>query len=158
MSTEEYWEGRLFVYHATVTNGAGGDGDISFLTVPGQGNELEILYGHLHNGDTVGRTGTIDVETDTGGQLVARLMPSVAFAAAARRFFPSSELSGDNLAATAKRWIISGTQRMNATIAAVGASDDVTFAFAARLRGGMPTITEAGASTPTITINEERVY
>lgn len=158
MTTEEYWEGRLFLYHGEITNGAGGGGNISWVIIPGRGNELELLYGHLQNGDTAGRTGSINIETDTSGELVTRPLTSSSFAAGARRFFPVAEPSADNTTAGPARWIISGIQRISVTMGAVAASENAVFSFAARLRGGMPGITEAGNSTPTIAINVEQVF
>ena len=157
--SEDYWDGATFEYQAQITNGAGGSGDITVEITPGAGNEFEFLYGAISNGDTVTRTLFMQIRdsndnvitTDTiddinaGGRLA---LPGVA----------ASSHSADRPAASGThRRIVSGTMDILLTASAIAASQDATFTFTLRIRGPVPTITEAGQASPTITINTEQV-
>ena len=45
-----------------------------------------------------------------------------------------------------------------ANLEAVALSQDSAFAICCRIRGGVPTVAETGASTPTINVNTEQVF
>ncbi len=159
--SEDYWDGALFVYHADITNGAGGSGTNSYTIVPGAGNELEILYGHIFNGDTVARGTSLLISS--GANLITTLLddaPGLAINPGAVQSYPhNDEVNVDGGSTVGGvRLFLAGTMDFEGKLLAVGSSDDTRFAMAARLRGGMPIITEAGISTPTININVEQVF
>ncbi len=157
--SEDYWDGALFVYHADITHGAG-SGTTSYTIVPGEGNELEILYGHIFNGDTVARTASLLISS--GAYLITSLLDRVGLAldAGAGQSYPHSDEGSATGGSTVGgvRLFLAGTMDFEGAVLAVGNTDDTRFAMAARLRGGMPTITEAGVSTPVININVEQVF
>ncbi len=155
--TEAFWEGALFFYQATVTNGAGGAGVQSYTVTTGVGSEMELLYGEFFNGDTAGvaLTVAIDDGTNEGGELMA-----VTADAASRHSFPHSDIAdaaGTHISAGV-RIFLGGGMRLVATTASVAASQDTAFSFTARIRGAVPTVVEVGASTPTIVVNTEQVF
>ena len=148
--------GRLFVYQADVTNGAGGAGNQSYTFTPGDGNELEILYGELLNGDTSTRVATLEI--DDGTNHLAYL-GNESVTAGSRMAFPTADPPGnDSTVSAGAPLLLSGTMRLIVLLASVAASQNSALGLVIRLRGGVPTITEAGASTPTINVNVERVY
>ncbi len=159
--SEDYWDGALFIYHADILNGAGGSGTTSYTVVPGAGNELEILYGHIFNGDTVGRGSKVEISS--GANFLASLLDDqtgIALDPGAAQSYPHSDevAAGGGSTVGGVRLFLAGTMDLEGAILAVGSSDDTRFAMVARLRGGMPIITEAGISTPTININVEGVF
>ncbi len=156
-TSRDYWTGANWMYHATVTNGAGGAGNQSYTLTPGTSNELEILYGVIFNGDSAGRVATVEIDTGTAGETLAEIV-SVTADAGSSHSFPHSDVAaagGTHLSA-GPRIFLSGGMRLVATVAAVAASEDSAFGLVCRIRGPVPTVVEAGASTPTIVIDEER--
>ncbi len=149
----------LFVYHADIVNGAGGAGAQTYTATIGQRNQVELLYGEIFNGDTSGRVATVEIDDGTAGENQSELV-SVTADAASTHSFPHSDVAaagGTHLSAGA-RLILSGAQRIVATVAAVAASQDSSFSFACLIRRGTgPTVVEVGASTPTITVNQEGI-
>lgn len=159
--TDGYWDGALWVYQADITNGAGGGGDLTWTVVPGVGNEMEILYGDIFNGDTAGRVVRINIDDGTN-HLASLLDDLTGFSlnAGVHHAFPIGDVvaaTGGNVSDGA-RILIAGTMRLVATVESVAASQDGAFALVARIRGGVPVVTEAGNSTPTININTEQVF
>ncbi len=155
--SKEFWSGATWVYQADITNGAGGAGNHVYTIVPGAGNELQILYGRVLNGDTSSRTATAVI--DDGTNELTRFM-TLALTAGSAQSFPNAEIgsTGGGSVADGPRFILSGTMRLVVTIAAVAASENTAFGLVCRIVGGVPTVTEAGASTPTINVNTEQVF
>ncbi len=121
---------------------------------------MQILYGQLVNGDTSTRTADIRIDDAAGGDIVTTLV-RVSTAAAGFQAFPqnySPAAAGTNAGGGGGRFILAGAMSLHADVDAVGAGQDATFSVAARIRGAVPTVTEAGNSTPTITINTEQVF
>ena len=154
---KNYWEGRTWVYQSDITNGAGGGGNASVTVVPGAGNELEILYGSIFNGDTTSR-GCRGYITDDDSNILTYILNGT-IGAGDYLMFPNTLDLADNVANTmTTRHILSGTMELVLVVLSLGAADDAAFGLVCRLRGGMPTVTEAGAATPTININKEQVF
>lgn len=158
MGEKEYWAGRLWVYQADITNGAGGAGNHSYTVIPGAGCEMEVLYGELFNGDVSNRTGSIVMEDNSTNRLVSILATTIN--AAARQSFPTAivQASAGSGAAAGPRFILAGAMRLVATVAAVTLSENTALGLVCRVRGGVPSVAEAGASTPTINVNTEQVF
>ena len=153
---DSYWNGRTWVYQADITNGGGGAGNHSYTVTVASGNELEVLYGELFNGDTSNRTGEVII--DDGTNQLSRFL-SGTINAAARWPFPIADgQAAAGMSLGGGRVIISGTMRLVATVASVAASENTAFAVVCRIRGGIPTVVEVGASTPTININTETIF
>lgn len=156
--SEDYWDGGTWVYHASITNDAMDAATQTYTIVPGAGNEMEILYGQIFNGDTVARSIVVSIE-DNGNEL-ARLI-ALAAAAASFHSFPASDdpaVASTDLSA-GSRLIVSGTMQFVGLVASVAVSQDSLFAVVARIRGGLPTVTEgASAGVPVISINTEQVF
>lgn len=149
--------GATWVYHAQITNGAGGSGTCSVSIVPGGGNELEIMYGLVTNGDTTTRTGRVLLRDD-GGRIISEILRFAIPGGQTVNFPVTDEISGNGASSGFVRLIVTGTMDVFMSVDAVAASQDATFAIACRIRGGLPTVTEVGQSTPTITINTERIF
>lgn len=154
--SEDYWDGALWIYQADITNGAGGAGDQTYTLTVGTGNELEVLYGEVFNGDTSARVVTVII--DDGTNQITQILNLTA-GAGARVAFPVSTTQGDSAGVAAgARLIVAGTMRIVVRVAAVALSQDSALGLACRIRGGVPSVVEAGASTPTININTEQVF
>lgn len=150
-----YWEGATWVYHTTITNGAGGGGTIEFTIVPGAGTELEILYGEIINGDTVARTCKVHILDDDDNRL--GIIQSKSVSAAVHLPFPTNG-TADLAELGTTRLIVSREMKIYVAVESVAASQDATLALVCRIRGALPAVAEAGNSTPTITINKEQVF
>jgi len=148
----------LWVYRASIVNGAGGGGTVSWTITPGAGVEMEILGGFLQNLDTSTRTGSITIRDDDDND-IAHAIRALGIGAGSRSSYPSSPAQGSDLpVAAGPPSIVRGAMDIFASIAAVAASQDGLLTMIARIRGGLPTVTEAGNSTPTITIDKEAVF
>lgn len=144
----------LWVYQSDITNGAGGGGNVSVTAVPGAGNEMEILMAEILNGDTTTRTLAGRTRDDAANQL--RGLFSVATATGGRQAWPhgrTDQIGGPG------RVILAGDMDLFLISESVAASENASFSIVARIRGGgLPTVTEVGNATPTITINTEKVF
>lgn len=154
--------GALFVYRSTVINGAGGGGDCSVTLSPGEGNEFELYFGTISHNDATASNVDVHIrDEDNNVQAYLYDIDSVTQNSVCQ--FPTAPAAaatagnaGDSPAAT--RFIISGTMDLYMAAVAIDASEGTTNTICGRIFGGMPTVTESGNSTPTITITTERVY
>lgn len=151
-----YWEGATWVYQASIENSAGGASNQSYTLSLPVGSELELLYGELVNTDTSSRNAT--VELNSGANRLARLLNSIGVSAGFGIGFPvaGSAASGQGPAA-GQRFIMTGPMRLIITLASVAASQGSACGLVCRIRGGVPTVVEAGEASAVITINIEEV-
>ncbi len=157
--SEGYWAGALWVYHSTITGQAGqGAGAITWLIIPGAGNEMEVLYGEVINGDTVARIINVDIETDQAGERLARLINTSVSANEWIDFPTTDENASSSVAQAGPRWIVSGTMRFLVTVIDVAQAQDAALGIVARIRGSLPMVTEGSAGTPVITDLTERPF
>lgn len=161
--TQHVWPaGDLFVYRATVINGGGGGGDCSVILVPGAGNEFELYYGTISHNDAT--ASDVDVHLrDEDGNVQSFLYDVDAVVQNAVCQFPPAPGSAGTAgnaadAPAATRFLLAGTMDLYIAALAIDAAEGITVTIVGRVRGGMPTVTEAGNSTPTITITTERLY
>ncbi len=148
---------HTWVYEVDIINGDA-DGEVSAIIVPGAGNEFEVLYGTIFNGDSVNRVTEALVQDDDDNR-IGWIMRAATVNAGHFIGFPIYGAGTTNRGGESNRWIISGGMKLKLSMAAVGATDDVNFAIACRIRGGSPTVTEAfTGSGGTITINKEQVF
>ena len=148
----------LYVFQGTVVNGAGGAGAQTYTVVPGEGHFLEIIDGMILNGDSAGRTVTATIDTGTSNENIGGPIADAETLGGGTRMGLFSGVADVNNPRPSGRLIVAGPERLVITIAAVAASQDSAFGFHAWLHGNEPTITLAGASTPTTTTNEARVF
>ncbi len=157
--SEDYWDGATWVYHSIVTNQASaGDGSISWTVIPGAGNEMVVLYGRIVNLDITGRLVTLDIETDIGGETLGRLITITPNAASAVGFPVMNVQAAAGSGSAPARYILSGTTRLVATVVNVTNGQDAEFGIVCRIRGGVPTVTEAGVGSFAITELTEQVF
>lgn len=150
--TEGYWEGALWVYHADIVNNGANSGNQVYSIVPGVGNELEVLYGTVFNGDAAGRSTTVIIDDGTNN---LSLMVSETLGSAASRDFPSSNTSRG---AAGQRYILAGTMRLITTVASVAVSQDSRLGLCCRIRGDLPTVTLTSPTGATETVNRNQVF
>lgn len=154
-------EGGTFIYQSTVINGGGGGGDVSVTLTPGRGNEFELYYGRVSHDDATASTVNARIRDD-GARTLTSLMALASVTQNSVNQYPSAPAAvatggneADSPAAT--RFIISGTMDLFVNAVAIDAAEGGTFVIVGRVYGGVPTITESGNSTPTITINTEDI-
>lgn len=158
--TEQYWDGELFAYQATIINGAGGGGNISTTLVPGDGQEFELYWGTVSHNDATASDIDVQIRDDSANVLV-NLYDVDAVTQNSLCQFPAeagAPSTSGNTSPQPTRFVISGTMDLFITALAIDLSEGTTTSIVGRVRGNPPTITEAGNSTPAITINTERVY
>ena len=149
--------GAIWVYQADITNGAGGAGSHTYTLTPGVGNEIEILQGEVFNGDSSSRV--ISSLVDDGANRLYPIQNDLTIGAAGRYAMPVGESMAANRNSVGySKYALAGTMRLVVTVASVAASQDSALGLVARIWGGVPDMVEAGASTPTININTERVF
>ena len=157
--SEDYWDGAVWVYSSTIANDSDGSGALTWNVVPGAGNEMELLYGTLNNLDTSSRSGNIHIQTPATAFILQVLIPrGFSIGASDWVSFPSIDEVATDGAGNPGRMIISGTMALAAELLSVAASQDGVLTLAARIRGGVPTVTNSGQGTsPTITVNHDLV-
>lgn len=142
-------EGQTLAYQVEITNDGDGSGNISVTVDPSGGDEFELLYAVLFNGDTVDRTGLVLIREGESGTNLALGQPlePVTVTAATRKRIPDSN----------RRYMVSGSMDLLVQLQAVAASQNARIGLVLRIFGRPPTIAEVGqGTTPTITINTER--
>ena len=150
--TEEDW--ATWIYQADITSGTG-DGDATFTVTAGVGNEAEILYAQLFNGDTVTRV--VQLIIDDGTNEFDRLLDTNCTAGARQSWPVINEQADGGTTAGPGRYLIAGPMRLVATIVGLGSTDDVAFSLTCRINAGVPTVVEAASGTETVNINVEQV-
>jgi len=150
-------QGALYTFQGTVVNGAGGAGNQSYTIAPATGGRFKIIGWRLLNGDTAGRTATVQILDGVAGNLVLELETAVTLGAGSATNYPySNTLGTGDTPAGSDSIEVAGGNVFVATLAAVAASQDSAFGAILAVWGGAPTVTLAGASTPTLTTNTSR--
>ncbi len=153
--SEDYWDGALWVYHADITNDAMDAATQSYTIVPGVGNEMELLYGTVLNGDTSARNALVEISD--GANRILRIA-SFSLGAATNMPLPFKGADNADEVGSWTRFILAGTMQLEVSVAAVAVSQDSALGLCARIRGSLPLVTEAAsAGTPVISINTEQV-
>mgnify|MGYP001614663689 FL=1 len=168
LGDSEPMRGPLWVFVATITNGAGGAGSHFYDVEVGAGGELELLGGLIVNGDTVGVTFNVRITdgTDTDGaapaqtDIIMELVPvAVSLAAAASRSFPTANASADNGPGAPFPVLIRGTMKLKVNTGSVALSQDTQLSLWGRIRNSdYPAVTLNGASTPVLTVVTNAVF
>lgn len=151
---EKYWDGATWVYQADITNDGSNSGNHDYSLTQGEGDEMEVLYGNVLNGDVASRTVTLEVR-DPSGEVLYR-MELVSVGAGVYTNFPHGD-AAPATAAQAKRLILSGPMILFARVASVATSQDSAFGIVARIRGGVPTVTLASPTDAVEVVNTNRV-
>ncbi len=155
--TFDVHELAVWNYTATITNDACCSGNHVYSVEPGRGNIAILIAGRFLNGDTAGRTGTIDVR-NVDNSAMYRLV-SATFAAGAFRTFPTTEVSADNGFAGANQpYVLAGLMDLNANLAAIAVSQDTAFSISMLIHGEPPTVTLTSPGGATENVTEDATY
>lgn len=150
--------GKVFTFQGEVANGAGGAGDQSATVTGGAGGRYELLSARVTNGDTANRTCHIFEDEGTGTALADLWFNTLNAAGIANVPSTAAGTAAGSLLNAVVRMVIAGaTSRFIATVLAVAASENSIYALKLLFYGPPPTVTLAGASTPTLTTNVSRV-
>lgn len=157
----DYWSGRLFVYRATIINGAAIATPTCILT-PGVDNEFELYHGTVSHNDATASNVDVHIR-DEDANVQAYLYDVDAVTQNSVCQFPSAPQAAATAgnaadAPAASRFLISGTMDLYIAAVDIDATEGITVTIVGRIRGGLPTIAETGGGTPTITITTERIY
>lgn len=160
MSTEQgrYWDGALWIYQADITNDGINSGNHIYELIPGDGNELQILYGAIFNGDGVARNAQLDILSGSGGETIFEMMENPAIAASGYETFPKNSTVTESNAPTGGRVIIAGNMGFKAQLASVATSNDSAFSIGCRIRGGVPSVTLTSPTDAVEVVNISQVY
>lgn len=157
MSHHVWPRGALFIYQASVINGAA-IASPTVLLVPGVGNYFELFYGTISHDDATASDVDVVIR-DADDDLLANLYDVDAVVQNALCQFPTvgaAPSTTGNAAPFVQRFILAGDMELFITALSIDANEGITVSIVGRVFGGVPTITEAAGGTPTITINEER--
>ncbi len=147
--------GATWIYRATIENGAGGGGTVQVIIDPPATSKIELWALRITNQDTVTRAVSAAVRDEGNGVLYSLLGGSTA--AANFRQWPGNSDIGDGNFVVQAPVTISGAMDLQLNVAAVAASQDGRFTVQCRIFGALPTATETGNSTPTITVATEQI-
>lgn len=149
---DPYKDGAIFIFIGKVTNGAGGAGTQSATFVPAAGSRFEIIEAEVINSDTVARLVTISVDDGTNTLWEPVAGGSANAGAVTRLPIVGSAFAAAGNAADQPRITVADGMRFVMSVAAVAASQDTDYRAILRVWGAAPTVTLAGASTPTLTV------
>lgn len=152
--SEDYWDGANWVFEADITNDGSNSGNHVYTITVGAGNELEILYGNILNGDTSARTASAVIDD---GSTTTAFMESLSLGAGAQAGFPHANAAG-TIETGPTRFIVAGTMRIVVTVASVATSQDTALAIACRIRGGIPTVVLTSPTDAVEVVNTNRVF
>lgn len=153
---EDYWEGGTWIFSAKITNDGSNSGTHEYDCTLAAGDEMEVLYGSIHNLDSSTRTALGLVE-DTDDNEIGIFLTSNAISAGFSNSFPQVHAPGDSRSFAAKRFILSGTMNLHMQLASVAVSQDSRFAVVCRLRGDPPTVTLTSPTNATELIETNQV-
>lgn len=159
----EYWDGALWIYHATITNDGSNSGIHEYDLVPGVGNELEVLYGRLNNGDASNRVVHGYVKDADGGNILASVIgddSGTNLNAARALSFPfaqAEDSSNGQAFAAGVRFFLAGAMSLNLTLAAIAVSQDTSLGLVCRIRGGVPTVILTSPTDAVEVVNTNQV-
>lgn len=156
--SKDYWSGATWVYHATVTNDGATSGNHVYVVSPGVGQEMEVLYGRLFNGDGSARTAFANTR-NAGGDVLTTYLATISLGVQGHYPFPQideSTTGGSSLGPTRK--ILSGTMDITFNVNSIAINQDTAFSIVARIRGGLPTVTITSPAGATETVDENRTY
>ncbi len=160
--TEAFYDGGQFVYRSTVINGGGGGGDTSVTVTPGQGNEFGLIQGSVSHNDATASTINALVRDEDDNTQIGLIDALASVTQNSVNYFPSGigtiPATGGNQSGVPHPLMVAGTMDIFVNAVAIDLSEGSTHTLILRLRGSVPTITESGNSTPTITITTERTY
>jgi hypothetical protein len=153
-----YWEGATFIYYIRIVNDGSNSGNHEIEISPGVGNELEILYGSIFNGDTAARTILCIIQGQDSSEYSYLLPRNFSLGAGLKVPFPvTDEVEGGGALSGARRLIVSGDMKLYVRIASVGLSQDSEFGVIMRTRGDAPAVTVTSPTGATETVRENRV-
>ncbi len=154
--SDGFWpRGATWIYQAAITNDGTNAGNHVYTVLAGEGNEFEILYGSLFNGDTVSLNGSSFIDDGTNrGPYVAGIL---SIGAGAYMPIPSLQESSSNTSVQNPRLLVSGPMRLVTVLEGVNTLDDSAFFMALRIYGGQPTVTLTSPTDATEVVNTDRV-
>lgn len=148
-----YWDGATWVYRATITNDGSNSGNHIYNISPGEGNEMEFLYGTVLNGDTATRTIHIEIDDGSDDQVMVNYTISTAAGIRAHVFPTVANENRPNMT----RYILSGPMRLRLSVLALATSENSEIGIACRIRGNVPTVTLTSPTDAVEVVSTNRV-
>ncbi len=164
--SEDYWAGATWVYADIITNDGSNSGNHTRSIVPGDGNEMELLYGLLFNGDASARAAKVVIGTGGGtpnftgfANVMYLLLPTgLNLAATTPTPFPvSDDVGSGGASGQGARHVISSSMELFSQINSIAVSKPTRFAVACRIRGGIPTVTLTSPTDATEAVDINQV-
>ncbi len=152
--SDYFWDGATWEYQATVTNNGTNSGSHVYVVSPGTGNEIVILYGELFNGDSAGRTATIETRTDGAARLLT-LHNGTLGAGGIFSLLPSNASTA--VSRLSQGLLLSGGMDLRVTLASLAINEDSRLGVVARIFGGTPGVTITSPTDAVEVINEDKV-
>lgn len=153
------WPGGLtYVFQGTIAEDATAGTHVCTLTItPGVGNEMQVLYGEILDGNTA-TSQSIIVSIDDGTNEVFRYISDSSTTAQQRFCFPWNPTAASARGSTDKA-LVSGAMRLILQVQTAAVSVTQTFAVVCRIHGAKPTAVLADTvGTPVLTTNTDAVF
>lgn len=154
---KDYWDGAVWVYRATITNDGSNSGTHEYDIVPGAGNELEVLYAQLFNGDATGRNGGMNIKDADGGKSIGEIR-NASISATDTLALPNRSSGSNADGGVGQRIIVAGTMSLVLSVASLAVLKESRLGIACRIRGGLPTVTLTSPTDATEAIQTNRVF
>ncbi len=138
MFDPEKW--AVWEYRATIVNDGVNSGNHDYRIIPGAGNMAILLGGQLLNGDTTGRTATVQL-LDTDNAIIRRLISARPVGAGSRREFPKSEVTADDREASdGSPMVVAGVEDLLVSIASLAINENTELSIQMLVSGGVPSV------------------
>ncbi len=149
--SEDYWDGALWVYNAQILRDGSTSGTDIIEITPGDGNEMELLYGQVTHNEGTGRQARITIENSLSDD---DRLTHLADAAINNTYilFPR-----DAAGVGYTRLIIAGEQVLKLTIESLAINITSKYSVVCRIRGGIPTVAVTKPADSTLTTNTNKV-
>ncbi len=151
--SDGYWDGALWVFHADITRDGSTTGTDTIDIVPGEGDEMEVLYGEISHDDPASRQVRATISDAAGGNRMVNLMSQ----AITNSFvnFPQEGTAGTEAGTT--RRFMAGPMSLRLTAESLAVLKKAVYAVVCRIRGGVPTVTVVKPADSTLSTNTNRV-
>lgn len=125
--------------------------NLTIAVSPGEGNELEVLYGRVLNSGAAGRT--MSVFIDDGSTQIGELLPSASQGNGTVRNFPTIiDVADGNIICAGARLFLGGPMRLVASATSMLTTEEMRLTLVCRVRGSEPTVTTAESAGTATTV------